>query len=146
MAVAKRNFSVSDSPWRSQKTTLAWPTMKIAQPFMAGLGVPKRQESRPGRQKTGGRAQAPFVSCGTGRIHRTRKPTAEAVGYFQKTGGRIYGDNFSRCGRGSRFQRTSAASLVSSKRNFSVGDSTWPTQKIALDIIDEFKERGNRHL
>jgi len=29
-------------------------------------------------------------------------------------------------------QRTSAALLVSSKRNFSVGDSTWPVQKSTL--------------
>ena len=42
------------------------------------------------------------------------------------------GDNFSRCGRWSRFQPTKAASLVSSNRNFSVGDSTWPSQKTTL--------------
>jgi hypothetical protein len=32
-----------------------------------------------------------------------------------------HGDNFSRCGRWSRFQRAKAASLVSSNRDFSVG-------------------------
>ena len=45
-----------------------------------------------------------------------------------------YGDNFARCGRWSRFQRAKAASLVSSKRNFSVGDSTWPSQKTTLAL------------
>ena len=43
-----------------------------------------------------------------------------------------HGDNFSRCGWWSRFQRTRAASLVSSKRNCSVGDSTWPSQNNTL--------------
>ena len=43
-----------------------------------------------------------------------------------------HGDNFSRCGRWSRFQRTKAASLVSSKRKCSVGDSTWPSQNTTL--------------
>ena len=45
-----------------------------------------------------------------------------------------YGDNFSRCGRWSRFQRTKAASLVSSKRNFSAGDSSWPSQNTTLAL------------
>ncbi len=44
----------------------------------------------------------------------------------------FYGDNFSRCGKWSRFQRAKAASLVSAKRNFSVGDSTWSSQKTTL--------------
>jgi hypothetical protein len=35
-----------------------------------------------------------------------------------------YGDNFSQCGRWSRFQRAKTASLVSANRNGSVGDST----------------------
>ena len=43
-----------------------------------------------------------------------------------------HGASFSRCGRWSRFQRLKAASLVSSKRNFSVGDSTWPSQNTTL--------------
>jgi|SRR5690348_4147662 len=43
-----------------------------------------------------------------------------------------HGDNFSRCGRWSRFQRTRAASLVSTNRNFNVGDSTWPSQNTTL--------------
>ena len=43
---------------------------------------------------------------------------------------KIYGDSFSRCGKWSRFQRSKAASLVSLNRNFSVGDSTWPSQMI----------------
>ena len=43
-----------------------------------------------------------------------------------------HGDNLSRCGKWSRFQRLKASSLVSSKRNFSVGDSTWPSQKTTL--------------
>ena len=46
----------------------------------------------------------------------------------------LYGDNFSQCGRWSRFQRTSAASLVSANRNSSVGDSTWPSQKNTLAL------------
>ena len=37
-----------------------------------------------------------------------------------------YGDISSRWGRWSRFQRTSAASLVSSNRNCRIDDSTWP--------------------
>jgi hypothetical protein len=44
----------------------------------------------------------------------------------------FHGDSFSRCGWWSRFQRIKAASLVSSKRNFSVGDSTCPSQKATL--------------
>jgi hypothetical protein len=47
---------------------------------------------------------------------------------------RIYGDNFSRCGKWSRFQRAKAASLVSSNRNGSVGDSTWPALKTTLAL------------
>jgi hypothetical protein len=49
------------------------------------------------------------------------------VGYFQKTGGRLHGDNFSRCGRWlvpdrKVFQRAKATSLGSANRNFSVGE------------------------
>jgi len=46
----------------------------------------------------------------------------------------LHGDNLSRCGRWSRFQRDKAASLVSAKRNRSVGDSTWPSQKTTLAL------------
>ena len=35
---------------------------------------------------------------------------------------------------GLRFQRIKAASLVSSKRNFNVGDSTWPSQNTTLAL------------
>ena len=45
-----------------------------------------------------------------------------------------YGESFSRCGWWSRFQRDKAASLVSAKRNGSVGDSTWPSQKTTLAL------------
>ena len=37
-------------------------------------------------------------------------------------------------GKWSRFQRAKAASLVSSNRNCSVGDSTWPSQKTMLAL------------
>ena len=40
----------------------------------------------------------------------------------------------SRCGRWSRFQRARAASLVSSKRDLSVGDSTWSSQNATLAL------------
>jgi hypothetical protein len=45
-----------------------------------------------------------------------------------------YGESFSRCGWWSRFQRDKASSLVSSKRNCSVGDSTWPSQNTTLAL------------
>jgi hypothetical protein len=45
-----------------------------------------------------------------------------------------HGASRSRWGWWSRFQRLKAASLVSSKRNFNVGDSTWPSQKTALAL------------
>ena len=48
--------------------------------------------------------------------------------------GKSYGESFSRWGRWSRFQRRRASSLVSAKRNFSVGDSTWPSQKTTLAL------------
>jgi hypothetical protein len=43
-----------------------------------------------------------------------------------------HGASRSRWGWWSRFQRLKAASLVSVKRNGSVGDSTWPSQKTTL--------------
>ena len=58
----------------------------------------------------------------------------------------VQGDNFSRCGKWSRFQRTKAASLVSSKRNCSVGDSTWLAQRSALALLTPGKSsRGLEH-
>ncbi len=56
------------------------------------------------------------------------------------------GDNFSRCGRWSRFQRAKAASLVSANRNCSVGDSTWLSQKTTLALLALGKSsRGLEH-
>jgi len=40
--------------------------------------------------------------------------------------------------RKDRFQRANAVSLVSSNKNFSVGDSTWPSQKTTLALLDDF--------
>src|ERR1035441_8101432 len=39
-----------------------------------------------------------------------------------------------RCGRWSRFHRTKASSLVSSKRSCNLGDSTWPSQNSTLAL------------
>ena len=47
---------------------------------------------------------------------------------------RRYGASRSRWGWWSRFQRLKAASLVTVKRNGSVGDSTWPSQKTTLAL------------
>ena len=52
----------------------------------------------------------------------------------------IHGDKISRCGRWlmavcKDFQRAKAASLVSANRNFSVGDSTWPSQRTTVALL-----------
>src|ERR1017187_3126768 len=54
------------------------------------------------------------------------------------------GDNFSRCGKWSRFQRAKAASRVSANRNGSVGDSTWPSQKTTLALPLKLTTGGRR--
>ena len=63
--------------------------------------------------------------CGSTNMSRLRR-------FGWKRGN--YGADFSRCGRWSRFQRDKAASLVSSNRNCSVGDSTWPLLKTTLAL------------
>jgi hypothetical protein len=66
------------------------------------------------------------------------KPTARAVGYY-----RALLRSFRRMKSQSKafavglvvaFQRLKAASLVSAKRNFNVGDSTWPSQNTTLAL------------
>jgi hypothetical protein len=42
-----------------------------------------------------------------------------------------------------QFQCAKAVSLVSSNRNCSVGDSTWPSQKTTLALLDDFEGLHN---
>jgi hypothetical protein len=94
---------------------------KIAQPFKAGWKrLQEIIESRMGRQTI------PFVPKGLAMFPHD-EPSHKWLGYYQN-----YGARRSRWGWWSRFQALKAASLVSAKRNCSVGDSTWLSQKTTL--------------
>jgi hypothetical protein len=65
--------------------------VKIAQPFKAGLMANEANESRRDGRKSRGQVAASFVPEGT-FSDTNRKPSAKALGYFQKQNRRILRD------------------------------------------------------
>src|SRR5665213_588108 len=91
-----------------------------------------------------------FLSPLRGLVGFDVLPAVETAGYFRSSPRDFYGARRSRWGWWSRFQRLKAASLVSAKRNGSVGDSTWPSQNTTLALpSQEWREKsfhGNRKI